>query len=57
MKKTPNFSLRIDGKILAKLHYIADYEGRSANKQIEQIIKHAIARFEREHGEIEVDKR
>ena len=29
-----SFSIRIDETMLDKLHYVADYEGRSANSQI-----------------------
>ncbi|MGN1097873.1 MAG: hypothetical protein ACI4SS_03130 [Clostridia bacterium] len=38
--------------MLDKLHYIAAFEGRSANKQFEQLVKKCICDFEREHGEI-----
>ena len=48
-----NFSLRIDSEMLDKLHYIADYEGRTKNKEIEQLIKKRIAEFESIHGEIQ----
>lgn len=35
-----------------KLHYIAKYEGRSANAHILYLVRCDIARFEKEHGEI-----
>ena len=38
-----------------KLKYIAEYNGRSANKEIEQLILAHIAKFEKEHGEINLD--
>ena len=47
-----NLSLRIDDKVLDKLHYIADYEGRSANSQILILIRDAIEAYEAKHGEI-----
>ena len=47
-----HFSLRVPQIILDKLAFIASYEGRSKNKEIEQLIKKRIAAFEREHGEI-----
>lgn len=50
-------SLRIDATMLDKLHYIADYEGRSANSQITILIRDAIIDYEKKHGEIPVGKR
>ena len=47
-----HFSLRVPQIILDKLAFIASYEGRSKNKEIEQLIKKRIAAFELEHGEI-----
>jgi hypothetical protein len=48
----PRYTLRISQILLDKLGYIAEYEGRTKNKEIEQLIKKRIAAFEREHGEI-----
>lgn len=44
--------MRIERTLLDRLHYIAQYEGRTANKQLEHIIKRHIAAFEKQHGEI-----
>ena len=38
--------------LLDKLGYIAEYEGRTKNRELEQMIKKRIADFEKEHGEI-----
>lgn len=38
-----------------KLKYIAEYSGRSANKEIEQLILAHIEKWEREHGPITFD--
>ena len=46
------YTLRIPQILLDKLGYIADYEGRTKNKEIEQLIKKRIAEFEKEHGVI-----
>ena len=46
------YTLRIQQTLLDKLAFVAAYEGRSKNKEIEQLIKKRIAAFEREHGEI-----
>lgn len=53
MKDTlPRYTLRIPQVLLDKLGYIADYEGRTKNKEIEQLIKKRIAEFEQLHGAI-----
>ncbi|MGM9550772.1 MAG: TraY domain-containing protein [Clostridia bacterium] len=46
------YTLRINPVLLEKLGYIAEYEGRTKNKELEQMIKKRIAAFEKEHGEI-----
>ena len=46
------FTLRIPKHLLEKFGYIAEYEGRTKNKELEQMIKARIAAFEKEHGEI-----
>jgi len=38
--------------LFAKFRYVAEYEGRSANKEIEQMIKKRVEDFEKENGEI-----
>ena len=50
-------SIRIDSETLDKLHYVADYEGRSANSQVRILIRDCIEKFEREHGKIFEDKK
>ena len=47
-----NAVLRLAPEVHAKLKYIAQQEGRSANNMIEQIIRRYIAKFEREYGPI-----
>lgn len=51
----PRYTLRIPQEYLDKIRYIAEEEGRSANKEIELMIKHRIADYEKEHGEIKLD--
>ena len=48
------YTMRIDRKLLDKFGYIAEYEGRTKNREIEQMMKRRIAEFEKEFGEIEV---
>ena len=50
-------SVRIDETMLDKLHYVADYEGRSANGQILVLIRDCVEKYEAKHGEIKVGKR
>ena len=47
-------SIRIEEEMLNKIAYVADYEGRSANSQVNILIREAIAKFEKEHGEIKL---
>ena len=47
------YPLRIDRELLDKFGYIAEYEGRTKNREIEQMIKRRIAAFEKEFGEID----
>ncbi len=50
--KFPQFTLRIPQKQLDKLHYIAEYNARSCNRELELLIRLHINTFEKEHGEI-----
>lgn len=52
-----SLSIRIDDKMLDKLHIVADYEGRSANSEILILIREAIEKYEEKHGEIQIDKK
>lgn len=51
----PRYTLRISQILLDKLGYIAEYEGRTKNKEIEQLIKKRISEFEETHGRIFLD--
>ena len=52
-KNYPRFTLRISASMLEKIAYIAEYHGRTKNKEIENILKKQIAEFERLYGRIE----
>lgn len=52
----PRYTLRIPQELLDKLGYIAEYEGRTKNREIEQLIKKRIAEFEASHGEIHLEE-
>ena len=49
------YTLRVEQALLDKLGYIAEYEGRTKNKELEQMIKKRIREFEAEHGPVEVE--
>ncbi len=52
--KLLRYTLRLDRHLFAKFRYIAEYEGRSANREIEQMIKKRVEDFEKENGEIKL---
>lgn len=52
--KLLRYTLRVDRNLFKKFRYIAESEGRSANKEIEQFLKKRVAQFENEHGKIEI---
>ena len=53
--KNPHYALRIPVETMDKLKYIAEYNGRSANKEIEQLILKHISAFEKENGIIKFE--
>ena len=53
--KLPHYALRIPTATMDKLKFIAEYNGRSANKEIEQLILKHIRTWEQENGEITLD--
>lgn len=52
-----SLSIRIDSEMLNKLHYIANYEGRSANSQILILIRDCIEKYEKEHEKINIESK
>ncbi len=51
-EKWVRYSLRIDKELFRKFRYVAENEGRSANKEIEQMLKARVKKFEEKNGEI-----
>ncbi|MCI8582582.1 MAG: hypothetical protein HFH13_05570 [Dorea sp.] len=49
------FTLRIDTELLRKFRYTAEYNARSANRELEVLMKKHIAEFEKENGKITFD--
>lgn len=52
--KILHFTLRTDRVLFRKFRYVAESEGRSANKEIEQFLKKRVAEYEKEHGKISI---
>jgi hypothetical protein len=52
---SPRFTIRTDPVLIKKMGYIAEGNGRSINKEIEQIIKAYIAAYEKKNGPIKLD--
>lgn len=50
------FTLRLDDALLQKLGYIAEYEGRTKNKEIQRLIRQHVIHFEEEHGCIDLSQ-
>lgn len=54
MDNLVRYTLRVNRILFRKFRYIADSEGRSANKEIEQYIKRRVAEYEKDHGKIDL---
>ena len=52
--KLLRYTLRVDRNLFQKFRYVAESEGRSANKEIEQFLKRHVAEFENKHGTIKL---
>ena len=50
------FTLRVPQKLLGQLGYIAEYEGRTKNRELEHMIRLRVADFEKEHGPIPAEE-
>ncbi len=50
--KLLRYTLRIDRVLFQKFRYVAEYEGRSANKEIEHMLKIRVKNFEDKYGKI-----
>lgn len=55
--KLLRYTLRVDRSLFKKFRFIAESEGRSANKEIEQFLKKHVAEYESKHGEIEINSK
>ena len=50
------FTLRTESEILKKFRFVAEYNARSANREIETLMKKHIAEFEKENGTIKLEE-
>lgn len=46
------FTLRTDTELLKKFRFVADYNARSANRELEVLMKKHVNEFEKKHGKI-----
>ena len=46
------FTLRTDPELLKKFRFVADYNARSANRELEVLMKKHVNEFEKKHGKI-----
>ena len=53
---TAKFTLRVNEELLKKFRFVADYNARSANRELEILIKKHVAQFEKANGEIKMDE-
>lgn len=53
--KILRYTLRVDRALFQKFRYVAEFEGRSANKEIEQFLKRHVQAFEEKNGPINVE--
>ena len=52
--KLLRYTLRVDRLLFKKYRYIAEADGRSTNKELEQHMKRRVAAYEKENGAIPV---
>ena len=53
-KNNKHLGIEVEPELHYKLRYIADFEGRSINRQILYLIRQCIRQFEEKEGRIEV---
>lgn len=54
-RKISKFTVRVENEILKKFCYVAEYNARSANKELEVLMKRHIVEFEKAYGKIIFD--
>lgn len=51
-----HMGFRVDGTLLVKFRHVCEYEGRSATAQIIRLMQKFVAQYEKEFGEIRLEK-
>lgn len=49
------FTLRTDPELLLKFHYVAEYNGRSANRELDKLIRRHVSEFEKKIEKVPLD--
>ncbi len=49
------FTLRTDAELMKKFRYVAEYNARSANRELETLMRGHVKEFEERHGRIVFD--
>lgn len=52
--KISKFTLRVDSELLKKFRFIAEYNARSANREVEILMRKYIKEFENNNGKIDI---
>jgi len=52
---TVKYTLRVKSELLKKFRYVAEYNARSANRELEVIMKKHIDEFEKNHGKLDLN--
>ncbi len=55
MEKQAKFTLRIDADLLAKFSHVAEKNDRSANREMERVVRAHVEAYEKEHGPISLE--
>lgn len=55
-EKTAKFTVRTNSALLKKFRYVAEFNARSANKEIEVLMKQHVAAFEKEYNKIDLSE-
>ncbi|WP_083790723.1 Arc family DNA-binding protein [Shuttleworthella satelles] len=53
-KERHHFAVRTDRETLDKFKYVAEFNARSANRELELLMRQHIKRFEDSHGKIDL---
>lgn len=46
------YTVRVDAELLKKFRFVAEYNARSANREMEVLMRKHIAEFEKNYGKI-----